>query len=95
MKRTFPLLVITGLCLWSMASLAFYRSDAGHGPDMAGEEVFGFALPLLLALIVSVAHAIMGKLQMKSTTRQAILPVLAVLALATLEIGLYSVIIVR
>ena len=95
MKRAFPLLVIAGLCLWSMASLAFYRSDAGHGPDMVGEEVLGFALPLLLALIVSVAYAIMGNLQMKSATRQAVLPVWTVLALAAVEIGIYSIIIVR
>ena len=25
------------LILWSFASLFFYRSSAGHGPDMVGE----------------------------------------------------------
>ena len=95
MKRAFPLLVIIGLCLWSIASLTFYRSNAGHGPDMVGEEVFGFALPLLMALMVSVTHVFMEKLVMKGTTRQAILPLLAVLALAGVEIGVYCAIIVR
>lgn len=89
------MLAIVWLCLWSIANLAFYRSNARHGPDMVGEEVFGFALPLMLALMVSVTHIVIAKLVMKGKTRQAILTLLAVLALAGIEIAVYSTIIVR
>src|SRR5262245_16400304 len=40
---------------WSFLSLALFRSHERHGPDMVGAEIAGFVLPLLVALILSVA----------------------------------------
>ncbi len=46
-----------GAVLWSVLSLALYRSSAGHGPDMVGEEVSQFLLPLVVATLLSLGFA--------------------------------------
>ncbi len=37
---------------WSVVSLVVFRSSAGHGPDMVGQEVAGFVWPLVVALVI-------------------------------------------
>lgn len=46
-----------GAVLWSVLSLALFRSSAGHGPDMVGEEVSRFLLPLAVATVLSLGVA--------------------------------------
>jgi hypothetical protein len=94
-KKTATVSLIIGFCLWSILSLVLYRSNAGHGPDMVGEEVLRFVLPLLLAAVTSVVHLVMVRSAIKRMTLQAFLPLLAVVILAGVEIGIYSAYIVR
>lgn len=79
------------LSVWSLASLLFFRSSAGHGPDMVGEEVFGFALPLVIALIVAVGM-LFGTPVFQLPTWSAIA---ATVTLAIIEVIIYSLFVVR
>jgi hypothetical protein len=46
-----------GLVVWAILHLVFYRSSAPHGPDMVGEEVSGFLVPLLISLAPAIGLA--------------------------------------
>ncbi len=39
--------------LWGIASLLLYRSDAQHGPDIVGEEVAHFLIPIVVSLLMA------------------------------------------
>ena len=84
-------IVWTVLTTWSLASLFFYRSSANHGPDMVGAEVFRFALPLVIALVVAIAACFTQPLlQLPKWTL-----LLATITLAIIEVIIYSVFVVR
>lgn len=38
---------------WSLGSLIVFRSAELHGPDMVGQEVSGFVVPLMIALVIA------------------------------------------
>ena len=80
----------TVLIIWSFASLAFYRSSAGHGPDMVGDEVFHFALPLVLALFVAIAACFAQPLFRLPKW----LALVATITLAIIEVIVYSAFVV-
>ena len=46
-----------GAVLWNVLSLALFRSSEGHGPDMVGQEVSRFLLPLAIATLLSLGFA--------------------------------------
>ena len=79
------------LILWSFASLFFYRSSAGHGPDMAGDEVFHFALPLVIALVVAIA-ACFAQRPFRLPKWMALI---ATIVFAIIEVIVYSAFVVR
>lgn len=95
MAKLLPLTLLIMLCFWSITSLVIFRSDARHGPDMVGEEVFRFAVPLVLALMASLCHLFVALRVMKQATTTALFPLFAVLVLAAIEVGVYSAVIVR
>jgi len=84
------LVIWTGLVIWSLVSLFFYRSSAIHGPDVVGEEVFYFALPLVLALVVSIVASF--KQPLLQLPKWAVLAL--TFALAILEVAIYSVFVI-
>ena len=61
-----------GAVLWSVLSLALFRSTAGHGPDMVASEAAGFLFPLLFAFALSLGFADVHKRQ-PSTFRFSLL----------------------
>jgi len=85
------LIAWSALITWSFASLIFYRSPAGHGPDMVGDEVFCFALPLVIALVVAIATRI--SCSHDRIPKWTLL--LLTIVLAVIEIGVYCIFIVR
>ncbi|WP_417389466.1 hypothetical protein [Gimesia sp.] len=95
MARLLPLTLLIILCVWSITSLVIYRSDAGHGPDIVGEEVSRFAVPLVLALMASFCHLVVALRVMKQAITTALFPLFAVLVLAAIEVGIYIAVIVR
>src|SRR6185503_19532178 len=49
-RGKFALILWMLLLGWGVASLLFYRSGANHGPDMVGDEVSRFLMPMLTSL---------------------------------------------
>jgi hypothetical protein len=41
--------------VWGIVSLAFYRSSERHGPDMVGDEVSHFLVPIIVSLVIACA----------------------------------------
>ena len=85
------LAVLAALMLWSLLSLFFYRAPAGHGPDMVGREVFGFLLPLAIALVVSLFGLFLPA-PTEGISRAA--PIGFVVLLIVIEVVVYSLFLV-
>jgi hypothetical protein len=49
----------SGFVAWGILHLLLYRSGAAHGPDMVGEEVFGFLAPFAIALVIAIGLLLM------------------------------------
>lgn len=80
---------------WSLVSLIAYRSSEYHGPDMVGQEVSGFILPLLIALGIGIVVLFGSRTRdLHPTTRWASAP-LATIAIGICEVLVYCTFIMR
>jgi len=80
----------------SVSVLAFYRSDAGHGPDMVGQEVAAFVCPLLFSLACIVFAVVLSTLARRSIEwRRVILGVIILIFLGIIEGAIYSLFVMR
>lgn len=72
-------------------SLLIYRSGATHGPDMVGDEVAHFLIPMLIALLLAIVVLFLRD----PLPIEKYVPLLAVLSVAAISIGIYVKVIMR
>jgi hypothetical protein len=95
--ESLPLVLRTlwcGAMVWSLVSLAVFRSSAGHGPDAVGQEVAGFVGPLLLALVLGGVMFYLDREPSAALLRWGN-AMWATLLVGTVEMLLYCAVVVR
>ncbi len=81
----------TLLIVWSLISLVLFRSTAGHGPDVVGEEMSRFLVPLVAALAVATVYCFSTPRRRRSRWS----PVFATVAIVVAEIVVYCALVMR
>ena len=80
---------------WSLYSLVTFRSTQLHGPDMVGEEVSGFAVPLVVAFAASMILLVIHRRGTSTAERLLRATPCATLIIAGLQIVAYFWFVIR